>query len=1316
MEKNDIDGFIGEVEIAWNSKDRMVKLTHIVKDGVAEPIGEEKNWNLYLSWIKSKRVRIDEERVNSITIHQFSHFAESGHDKTSVYIDKGINLKCSKIGNYYFTVTLNSSNKIYVEKGSYDREWDRLVNLVKDTKICKYLNECSLTEKLISMGNDTDENDKICFVKLVDLTSQNMELYKLYKSRTAFRVYDDKEQAQNAFRAFLPDVCFSTFPNDKQLENDINEEVLSLNSGEIEGFLGRVLSGNTIKLERYLCGGEIIHYGARDERIEEYYGEGRLPSQLYYDGALRVEPNDEVYIPCMKELKKVCNESMGYIKYFLLSTDDIYVARDLSNQIVDKQYILHEETESVFKVDKADAYGRVRLVPCGCIYIEGKPYITEDADDRAYTYEETRSIYKLFDYYYPNAKKLADADEDERAILEESIRCFMPEGCNTEELLQKINSRNKITELLGIDYVESEDIDYKKNRFVEMEKIYAGKNYSKHSLLESRSNELTNLIIALAQGFVTVITGRPGNAKGALCDKLGEALALTNFTTEAGKDISRYQKLHSSKTWTDKNIFEKMFLAEGAIYHEAMSLLDYEAKNKEASTTLPYIFAIKSATDAPIDDYFEDFLTICKNWYREDIQYIGDSTMQLSKNMRFLMTANNNENIFSNDFVASANFINIEDAIGLIDELQKVEGDDLGILYERAKANTFSPAITIIEKWARLGHNTKECNDIFNQLLRLVNDNVLRDGSKLVLEDNRLSHAVSRQWYIASDYMVNEDNFADMKPEEIYAELVERYVPDGVVIDEECIDYENTMIPNEIVALDYAIAQRVLPCITRVKGETKINNITSIVEFLLKNKLYKCAAELKDAIDLNMVRIANELSDAENDRYIVGKCKQIYKDMLKNAYSIDSTGVALDEYVCDLVNRFRHRDVYTHNVVTNMLICMTQGFLTVFSGKPGCGKTSICKILGECLGLTNYNNESDMIVSGASYEDFKDRRNEWVNPSRFLEVSTERGWTSKRDFIGYYNPLTEQFDKSNAVLYNAFLVMNNERYNKDLEWPPCFVLLDEANLSPMEYYWADFMNLCENWKPSYSIDLGGGREFSIPETLHFMATINNDHTTELLSPRLIDRANVIDLPEASYKRPDETELLEIKPVSWLQLKNMFGCNEKDAEISEDYNALYKKIKTYVESRFKVSISPRTDIAVSRYWTVASRAFSEETYGIKQKLLEELTGKIDNSSEQDVFDYIINSVLQLGEAEKKLGSVELPEDYEEVVASREIQALDYAVAQRVLPKIIDECGENVFASLVGLYVMLIENRMYKSAGIVVDIIQRGYETGFYNYFR
>jgi hypothetical protein len=90
--------------------------------------------------------------------------------------------------------------------------------------------------------------------------------------------------------------------------------------------------------------------------------------------------------------------------------------------------------------------------------------------------------------------------------------------------------------------------------------------------------------------------------------------------------------------------------------------------------------------------------------------------------------------------------------------------------------------------------------------------------------------------------------------------------------------------------------------------------------------------------------------------------------------------------VTDFIRNNAHRDV-TSNDVANYLICITQGFITTFAGEPGTGKTSLCNIIAKALGLVT---------------DIPQRR--------FIDISVERGWSSHKDFIGYYNPLSKKME------------------------------------------------------------------------------------------------------------------------------------------------------------------------------------------------------------------------------------------------------------------------------------------------------------------
>lgn len=315
----------------------------------------------------------------------------------------------------------------------------------------------------------------------------------------------------------------------------------------------------------------------------------------------------------------------------------------------------------------------------------------------------------------------------------------------------------------------------------------------------------------------------------------------------------------------------------------------------------------------------------------------------------------------------------------------------------------------------------------------------------------------------------------------------------------------------------------------------------------------------------------------------------------------------LSDYLCRTVQIVRPQ--YDKNTILNIAICLTQGFLTVFSGEPGCGKTSICNIFAEVLGLNKVSSLLNIPIEAAT--DF----------DRYISVSVERGWTSKRDFVGYYNPLSKTFDKSNRRVYDALCQLNGEK-QRGIKNLPYVILLDEANLSPMEYYWSDFMNICDDLGPKSKVNLGEDYVFCIPETLHFLATINNDHTVETLSPRLIDRAWIIQLPQQSNVSSIETILQndQIEVVSWASLHGAF-LPDKERRFSPEIQRIYDAILTKLREQ-RITVSTRIDNAVKRYWVSAASFFeSDETgtepeiialdYAVVQRILPKLAGHGDS---------------------------------------------------------------------------------------------------------
>ena len=98
---------------------------------------------------------------------------------------------------------------------------------------------------------------------------------------------------------------------------------------------------------------------------------------------------------------------------------------------------------------------------------------------------------------------------------------------------------------------------------------------------------------------------------------------------------------------------------------------------------------------------------------------------------------------------------------------------------------------------------------------------------------------------------------------------------------------------------------------------------------------------------------------------------------------------------------------------------------------------------------------------------------------------------------------------------------------------PHFVILDEMNLAKVEYYFSDFLSIMESRTADnpdgemihlHSLEEAkthDGREIPqkihIPRNLFFTGTVNVDETTYMFSPKVLDRANVIEFNEVNLE-------------------------------------------------------------------------------------------------------------------------------------------------------------------------------------------------------
>lgn len=259
------------------------------------------------------------------------------------------------------------------------------------------------------------------------------------------------------------------------------------------------------------------------------------------------------------------------------------------------------------------------------------------------------------------------------------------------------------------------------------------------------------------------------------------------------------------------------------------------------------------------------------------------------------------------------------------------------------------------------------------------------------------------------------------------------------------------------------------------------NSLFEVIDVLMVKQIHGAVLSLESnkrvnqalsAAVFNYRKFLDYLETGEADE-IIGEIVEIIDFSINSITSlIASTGL---QYDATLVKRFAFS-------------LMAKPFV-ILSGLAGSGKTQLALAFAKAMAQDN---------------------------SQICTVSVGADWTNREPLLGYPNALdSKKYIRPESGVLDLLIEANKPANSSK----PYFLILDEMNMSYVERYFADFLSAMESHE---SIQLWAGSDqdsvpasVKLPKNVFIIGTINVDETTYMFSPKVLDRANVIEFKISS---------------------------------------------------------------------------------------------------------------------------------------------------------------------------------------------------------
>ncbi len=296
----------------------------------------------------------------------------------------------------------------------------------------------------------------------------------------------------------------------------------------------------------------------------------------------------------------------------------------------------------------------------------------------------------------------------------------------------------------------------------------------------------------------------------------------------------------------------------------------------------------------------------------------------------------------------------------------------------------------------------------------------------------------------------------------------------------------------------------------------------------------------------------------------------------------------------DIVKRFRaylckQKLYFDEKTLRNFIGGLSVSRLLVLEGLSGTGKSTLPRLFSTFVG------------------------------NKVFYSPVQATWRDRTDLVGYYSEFTQEYKETDFLkrLYEA----NYKEQEINL------MVLDEMNISRIEYYFADFLSILEYPSPDWLIkvmQLKDGQEAPaklidgnvlIPTNTWFIGTANTDDSTFTISDKVYDRAIVLDFLRVNepFTTNDESDEIHISSEQLLQLFKEAQENNAN-RLNDEERARFKQLCDFVLETFNVTFGNRIMNQIENFVPVYVALGGTKTEALdfifSRKVMRKLQGKYD----------------------------------------------------------------------------------------------------------